>query len=651
MSNEVATNSTTNIVPVQGIFEPAPTYALINLVGPAGSFFYPNINPVQSGLTITNSTINSTTIGATSPSTAAFTSGTVSATPTGSNDLVNKAYVDFVAAGLSWKQAVRASSTANIPTLSGLLTVDTITLTAGERVLVKNQSTASQNGIYVASATAWSRASDADTWDEYLGAVVFVESGGQAGSAWYSSAQPGGTLGVTAINWSNFSVAAVYTAGTGLSLNANEFSISNTAVTAASYGSASQVGTFTVNAQGQLTAASNTAIAIANTQVSGLGTMSTQSAASVAITGGTINGTTIGGTTAGAVTGTTVTATTQFSGAGTGLTGTAAGLSIGGTAATATSATTATNLAGGATGSVPYQSAAGATTFLGLGTTNYAMVAGASAPTWTNTLTGMTLTTASLGSQLSTNNYLIVGGNFDGNQLDLSLASGANLNSLRDGLVNVKTGTTGAVNRTWSFADSTGTFTSPGPITGTVVTGSTRLASPFLDATTSAGGGLRTASGSNCLQWGGGGAVNLTLDGAFNMNPANASIQISPTGTGTLTINPATAGTMNNMAIGGSTAAAGSFTTLSTTSTVSANGSVGSAGQVLTSAGAGSPAIWAAATAYATVTDDTTTNGTRYIMFANQTTGNLATTFVSSTKLQYNPSTGALTASQLIIAP
>jgi hypothetical protein len=621
------------------------------LVGPAGSFFYPNINPVQSGLTITNSTINSTTIGATSPSTAAFTSGTVSATPTGSNDLVNKAYVDFVAAGLSWKQAVRASSTANIPTLSGLLTVDTITLTAGERVLVKNQSTASQNGIYVASATAWSRASDADTWDEYLGAVVFVESGGQAGSAWYSSAQPGGTLGVTAINWSNFSVAAVYTAGTGLSLNANEFSISNTAVTAASYGSASQVGTFTVNAQGQLTAASNTAIAIANTQVSGLGTMSTQSAASVAITGGTINGTTIGGTTAGAVTGTTVTATTQFSGPGTGLTGTAAGLSIGGTAATATSATTATNLAGGATGSVPYQSGAGATTFLGLGTTNYAMVAGASAPTWTNTLTGMTLTTASLGSQLSTNNYLIVGGNFDGNQLDLSLASGANLNSLRDGLVNVKTGTTGAVNRTWSFADSTGTFTSPGPITGTVVTGSTRLASPFLDATTSAGGGLRTASGSNCLQWGGGGAVNLTLDGAFNMNPANASIQISPTGTGTLTINPATAGTMNNMAIGGSTAAAGSFTTLSTTSTVSANGSVGSAGQVLTSAGAGSPAIWAAATAYATVTDDTTTNGTRYLMFANQTTGNLTTTFVSSTKLQYNPSTGALTASQLIIAP
>jgi hypothetical protein len=135
------------------------------------------------------------------------------------------------------------------------------------------------------------------------------------------------------------------------------------------------------------------------------------------------------------------------------------------------------------------------------------------------------------------------------------------------------------------------------------------------------------------------------------MNPANATIQISPTGTGTLTVNPATAGTINNMAIGGTTAAAGSFTTLAASSTVSANGSVGSSGQVLTSAGAGSPAVWSTPASYATVTDDTTTNATRYILFANQTTGNLTTEYVSSTKLKYNPSTGALTASQLIIAP
>jgi hypothetical protein len=86
------------------------------------------------------------------------------------------------------------------------------------------------------------------------------------------------------------------------------------------------------------------------------------------------------------------------------------------------------------------------------------------------------------------------------------------------------------------------------------------------------------------------------------------------------------------------------------TGTAYAFTAAGTTGQVLTSNGASAP-TWQTATAYATVTDDTTTNGTRYLMFANQTTGNLATTFVSSTKLQYNPSTGALTASQLIIAP
>ena len=108
---------------------------------------------------------------------------------------------------------------------------------------------------------------------------------------------------------------------------------------------------------------------------------------------------------------------------------------------------------------------------------------------------------------------------------------------------------------------------------------------------------------------------------------------------------------MNNMAIGGLTPLAGAFTPLSATSTVSVNGSVGSNGQVLTSAGAGSPAVWATPTAGITITDDTTTNATRYMLFTSATTGTISAQNVSSTKLQYNPSTGALTASQLIIAP
>lgn len=95
---------------------------------------------------------------------------------------------------------------------------------------------------------------------------------------------------------------------------------------------------------------------------------------------------TIGGTVANSITGTTITANTQFSGAGTGLTGTATGLSIGGNAATATSATsatTATNLAGGAASQIPYQTGAGATTFLANGTAGQILKSnGASAPTW-----------------------------------------------------------------------------------------------------------------------------------------------------------------------------------------------------------------------------------------------------------------------------
>jgi hypothetical protein len=210
------------------------------------------------------------------------------ADPTNDQDAATKYYVDTVAQGLDVKASVLVATTANI-TLSGAQTIDGVSVVAGDRVLVKNQTTQADNGIYVAASGAWARSADANTWDELVSAYTFVEEGSTyADTGWVCTINKGGTLGTTPITWSQFSGAGTYLAGTGLTLSGNTFSITNTAVTAGSYGSASNTLTATVNAQGQLTALAATPIAIANTQVSGLGTMSTQNANNVAITGGSI---------------------------------------------------------------------------------------------------------------------------------------------------------------------------------------------------------------------------------------------------------------------------------------------------------------------------------------------------------------------------
>ncbi len=265
-----APNSTVdqNLLPVQAYFD---VYGNFQTFIGQGKAFYASANPIQSGLTITNSTLDSSPIGSTSPSTGNFTNistvtGTISTNASSATDIVNFLTLQSYAAGISWKNPVTAATTANI-TLSGLQTVDTVSLVAGNTVMVKNQTNAAQNGIYTVSSGAWTYAAGCTTWAQYVSALVFVEYGGQAGSAWYCTAQPGGTLGTTAMNWSNFSVSTNYSAGTGLTLTGYVFSITATGVSAATYGSASTVPVIAVNLEGQITSATNTSIAINASQI------------------------------------------------------------------------------------------------------------------------------------------------------------------------------------------------------------------------------------------------------------------------------------------------------------------------------------------------------------------------------------------------
>lgn len=621
-----------NLLPVQAYFDVDGEFQ--TFIG-QGQPFYATVDPDQSGLHITNSTIDSTTIGATTPSTGVFsnvatTTGTISTAPSANTDIVNKQYVDAVAQGLNPKQAVKCATTADI-TLSGLQTIDTYTTLAGDRVLVKNQSTQSQNGIYIAGSSTWTRATDMDVWSEVPGAYTVILNGSaNINTGWVSNSADTGTINVTPITFVQFSGTGTYYAGTGLSLAANTFSITNTGVTAATKGSASKTVTATVNAQGQLTSLTDQDIAIANTQVSGLGTMSTQNANSVAITGGTIDGATIGGTTAGAVTGTTITANTQFTGSGAGLTGTAASLSIGGNAATATTAgsattaTTATNLAGGSAGTVPYQASSGSTSMLAVGTNGQVLTLAAGLPSWATPTVGTVTSVGGTGtvSGISLSGTVTSSGNLTlGGTLDLSSPPAIG-------------GTT------------------PAAITGTTITANTKFVSSYFDASGSGGGSLRNASGTAQIQWGGGGGNNVSVDVSTNLNGSNAQIDISPTGTGhvhmkptgtgSVEIAPTNAGTLDNLAIGGTTPLAGTFTNLRFNTNLSINGSTGTIGQVLTSNGSGLP-TWTTPASAITIVDDTTTNSTRYPLFAAATTGEVSTEYVSSTKYQFNPSTGVLT--------
>lgn len=145
--------------------------------------------------------------------------------PINPQDAATKNYVDAARTGLNTKTPVQVATTTNIAALTGLLTIDGYTTIAGDRVLVKDQTTQSQNGIYVASAGAWSRASDMSTSIKE-GDYVFVDLGTTwARSSWVVTSVDPMTVGTSAVVWTRYNAAGQLVSGAGISITGDTIAV------------------------------------------------------------------------------------------------------------------------------------------------------------------------------------------------------------------------------------------------------------------------------------------------------------------------------------------------------------------------------------------------------------------------------------------
>ena len=239
----------------------------------------------------TSPTLVTPTLGVASATSVAMTTGTISTTPSNATDIANKSYVDAAVSNVNYHAACNYGTTADLGTVtynngsSGVgatitktspfatLSIDGGSPSVGQRILVKNETSGQYNGIYTVTSVGsgsvgWvlTRATDYDQVGSGVneiapGDTTFIVSGTvNAGTQWVQTTDFPITIGTTPITFVQIGGPGVYSAGTGLTLSGNVFSITNTAVTATSYGSSTAIPTFTVNAQGQLTAASTAAV-------------------------------------------------------------------------------------------------------------------------------------------------------------------------------------------------------------------------------------------------------------------------------------------------------------------------------------------------------------------------------------------------------
>jgi len=258
--------------------------ANITVTAAAGTLTGTTLNPTVTASSLTSvGTLSSLVVGG-----AAQFNSTVllSADPTLALQAATKQYVDNVVAnGVSWKQAVRAATTANI-TLSGAQTVDGVALNVGDRVLVKNQTPDADagaflgrtrnaaNGIYNVASGAWTRVADADSATELPSAAVFVSEGTTQADIAYVQIVDSVTVNSTPLAFVQFSTAGggvagngITIAGTTISVNAdtvNDFTFSppqlqlkQVAGNIGTFGSSASVPTVTVDSKGRVTAAAS----------------------------------------------------------------------------------------------------------------------------------------------------------------------------------------------------------------------------------------------------------------------------------------------------------------------------------------------------------------------------------------------------------
>lgn len=147
------------------------------------------------------------------------------ATPVSVADAANKNYVDNAVAGLAWKDSVKAATTAAITLSPATSVIDGVTMTANDRLLIKNQGSAVSNGIYYLNGTDWSRANDANIASEVNGAAVFVEQGTiNADTAWVMTSNVV-TVDTDVQTWVQFAGGGTVTAGAGMTQAGNVLNV------------------------------------------------------------------------------------------------------------------------------------------------------------------------------------------------------------------------------------------------------------------------------------------------------------------------------------------------------------------------------------------------------------------------------------------